>query len=169
MAIGEIGLDYYWDNSPREIQRDVFRRMINFAKELDKPIIIHDRDAHQDVFDMIKEEKASKVGGVFHCYSGSWPLAREALKMGFYISLAGPLTFTNAVRLHEVAKMVPLENLLIETDCPYLTPTPWRGKRNEPAFVVKVAEKLAELRRIPLEEIEQKTTENGKRAFRITR
>lgn len=167
VAVGEVGLDYYWDHSPHDVQKEVFRQMISFAKEVKKPLIIHDRDAHQDIFDILKAEGANEVGGVFHCYSGSWPLAREAIKMGFYISLAGPLTFNNAAKLHEVAKMVPLQYLLIETDCPYLAPIPYRGKRNEPAYVVKVAEKLAEIKGLPLEEVADKTTENGKRIFNI--
>lgn len=141
--------------------------MITFAKEVNKPLIIHDRDAHQDIFDILKEEGAMQVGGIFHCYSGSWPLAREAVKMGFYISLAGPLTFNNAAKLWEVVKMVPLDNLLIETDCPYLAPMPFRGKRNEPAHVIKIAEKIAEIKGVSLEEVANKTTENGKKIFNI--
>lgn len=167
VAVGEVGLDYYWNHSPHEVQKEVFRQMISFAKEVKKPLIIHDRDAHQDIFDILKAEGAKEVGGVFHCYSGSWPLAREAIKMGFYISLAGPLTFNNSGKLQEVAKMVPLDYLLIETDCPYLAPMPFRGKRNEPAYVVKVAEKLAEIKGLSLEEVADKTTENGKRIFNI--
>jgi TatD DNase family protein len=167
VAVGEVGLDYYWNNSPIEIQKKVFREMIAFAKEVRKPIIIHDRDAHQDVFDILKAEGAQEVGGVFHCYSGSWPLAREAIKMGFYISLAGPLTFNNASKLHEVVKMVSLDYLLIETDCPYLAPMPFRGKRNEPSYVIKVAEKLAEIKGVSIEEVARKTTENGKKLFNI--
>lgn len=167
VAVGEIGLDYYWNHSPKEVQQKVFREMIAFAKEVKKPIIIHDRDAHQDVFDIIKAEGADKVGGIFHCYSGSWPLAKEAIKLGFYISLAGPLTFNNAGKLHEVAKMVSLDYLLIETDCPYLAPMPYRGKRNEPSYVIKVAEKLAEIKGVSVEEIATKTTENGKKVFNI--
>ncbi|MDX9872464.1 MAG: TatD family hydrolase [Clostridia bacterium] len=166
-AVGEIGLDYYWNHSPKEIQQKVFRQMIVLAKELGKPVIIHDRDAHQDVLDILKQEGASQVGGIFHCFSGNWPLAKEALKLGFYISLAGPLTFHNAGALAEVAKMVSLEKLLIETDCPYLAPMPHRGKRNEPAYVVKVAEKLAEIKGLPVEEVARMTTENGKKVFRI--
>lgn len=167
VAIGEIGLDYHWNHSPREVQQTVFRRMIALAKEVKLPIIIHDREAHQDIFDILKEEGASAVGGIFHCYSGNWPLAREALKMGFFISIAGPVTFHNANKLLEVVKMTPLEYLLIETDCPYLAPMPYRGKRNEPAFVVRAAEKIAEIKRLPLEKVAEATTANGKRAFGI--
>lgn len=167
VAVGEVGLDYYWNHSPHEVQKKVFRQMITFAKEVNKPLIIHDRDAHQDIFDILKEEGAMQVGGIFHCYSGSWPLAREAVKMGFYISLAGPLTFNNAAKLWEVVKMVPLDNLLIETDCPYLAPMPFRGKRNEPAHVIKIAEKIAEIKGVSLEEVANKTTENGKKIFNI--
>ncbi|MCR4442110.1 MAG: TatD family hydrolase [Peptococcaceae bacterium] len=167
VAVGEIGLDYYRDHSPRDVQKSVFRRMIALAKEIKKPVIIHDRDAHQDVFDIVKEEGAREVGGVFHCYSGSWPLAREALKLGFYISLAGPLTFHNAGKLQEVAQMVPLDYLLIETDCPYLAPAPYRGKRNEPAHVVKVAERLAQIKKLPVEEVAMRTRKNGIKVFKI--
>jgi len=167
VAVGEIGLDYYRDHSPRDVQKSVFRRMIALAKEINKPIIIHDRDAHQDIFDIVKAEGAGDVGGVFHCYSGSWPLAREALKLGFYISLAGPLTFQNTGKLQEVAKMVPLDRLLIETDCPYLAPTPYRGKRNEPAYVAKVAERLAQIKKLPMEEVALQTRKNGIEAFNI--
>lgn len=166
-AVGEIGLDYYWNHSPKDVQQKVFRQMIAMARELGKPVIIHDRDAHQDVLDILKNEGAKEVGGIFHCFSGNWPLAKEALKLGFYISLAGPLTFHNAGALTEVAKLVSLDSLLIETDCPYLAPMPWRGKRNEPAYVVKVAEKLAEIKGLPVEEIARVTTANGRKVFNI--
>lgn len=167
VAIGEIGLDYYWNHSPHDVQQRVFRRMIDFAREVKKPIIIHDRDAHEDIFRIIKEEAAYEVGGIFHCYSGSLPLAKEAVKMGFYISIAGPVTFHNAKKTVEVVREIPLERLLIETDCPYLAPVPYRGKRNEPAYVVKVAETIAQIKGISLEEAAKTTLENGKKAFGI--
>lgn len=167
VAIGEIGLDYYWNHSPQDVQRSVFRQMIALAKEKKKPVIIHDRDAHQDVLDIVREEGTKEVGGVFHCYSGSWPMARELIKLGFFISLAGPVTFHNARKLQEVASMVPLNHLLIETDCPYLAPMPHRGKRNEPSYVLRVAEMIAKIKRMPVEEIAQRTTENGKKLFGI--
>lgn len=167
VAIGEIGLDYYWNHSPHDVQQRVFRRMIDLAREVKLPIVIHDRDAHEDIFKIIKEEGAAEVGGVFHCYSGSWPLAKEAIKMGFFISIAGPITFQNAKKTVEVVKEIPLEHLLIETDCPYLAPMPYRGKRNEPAYVVHVAEAIAQIKGLSLEETAQATLDNGKRAFGI--
>lgn len=167
VAWGEIGLDYYRDLSPREKQRQVFREQLNLAGELKLPVVIHDRDAHNDILQIMREEQAGAIGGILHCFSGSWEMARACLKMGFYISLAGPVTFKNARRLQDLAKLVPLEYLLIETDCPYLTPEPYRGKRNEPAYVLEVAKKIAELRKIPLEEVAAQTTCNAKRVFRI--
>lgn len=167
VALGEMGLDYYWNHSPRIVQQEVFRTQINLAKEIKKPIVIHDRDAHQDVLDIVKDENASEVGGVFHAYSGSWEMAKIVLDLGFYIAIGGPVTFKNAKKLLEVAEKVPLDRLLIETDCPYLTPHPHRGKRNEPAYVKLVAEKIGEIRGIGFEEIAQATKENGMRLFGI--
>ena len=168
VAVGEIGLDYYYDHSPRNIQQQAFRQLIRLAKEVRLPIIIHDRDAHENTLRIIKEEKADEVGGVFHCYSGSVPLAREIIKMGFYLALGGALTFQNARKTVELARAIPLEYLLIETDCPYLTPVPYRGKRNEPAYVVKVAEAIAEIKGLSVEEVAQTTTNNGKKLFGIS-
>lgn len=168
VAIGEIGLDYHYDHSPRDVQQRVFRRMIGLAQEVKLPIVIHDREAHEDVFRILCEEKAEEVGGIFHCYSGSWPLAKEAIEMGFYISIAGPITFHNAKKTVEVVKEVPLEWLLIETDSPYLAPVPYRGKRNEPAHVVKVAEMIAQIKGLEVEEVGRVTTANGKRAYGIS-
>lgn len=168
VAIGEIGLDYHYDHSPRDVQQRVFRRMIGLAQEVKLPIVIHDREAHEDVFRILREEKAEEVGGIFHCYSGSWPLAKEAIEMGFYISIAGPITFHNAKKTVEVVKEVPLEWLLIETDSPYLAPVPYRGKRNEPAHVVKVAEMIAQIKGLEVEEVGRVTTANGKRAYGIS-
>lgn len=167
VAIGEIGLDYYYDHSPRETQQKVFRKMINMAKELKLPIVIHDRDAHEDTLKIVKEENASEVGGVFHCYSGSWPMAKEIMKLGFNLALGGTVTFKNARKVIEVAQEVPLDHLLLETDCPYLSPVPYRGKRNEPSFVPKVAEMIAELKGLTVEEVAKVTLENGKQLFRI--
>lgn len=167
VAIGEIGLDFYYDNSPRDDQRKWFKEQIKLAKEVNLPIIIHDRDAHGEVFDILKENKVGDIGCVMHCYSGSVELAREYVKMGVYISLAGPVTFKNARKTYEVAKEIPLEWLLVETDSPYLTPMPYRGKRNEPAYVKFVAEKIAEAKQISLEEVVRKTTLNTKKLFRI--
>ncbi|MDD2402144.1 MAG: TatD family hydrolase [Clostridia bacterium] len=168
VAVGEIGLDYYYDYSPRELQKKCFREMIGMAKELKLPIIIHDRDAHEDTLKIVKEEKANEVGGVFHCYSGSWEMAKEVMKLGFYMAIGGAVTFKNAKKVVEVAQEIPLDHLLIETDCPYLAPVPYRGKRNEPAYVSKVAERIAEIKGISIEEVAKATLENGKRLFGLT-
>lgn len=167
VAIGEMGLDFYRDLSPRDVQRQAFRDQVKLARELYKPIVIHDRDAHQEVVDIIKQEKAGLNGGVMHCYSGNLPLALELMKEGFYISFAGPLTYKNARKTHEVAARISMERILIETDCPYLTPEPMRGKRNEPAYVKHTATKLAELRNKSVEEIGYITSLNTRRVFRL--
>jgi TatD DNase family protein len=165
MALGEIGLDYYRDLSPRAVQQAAFRRQIGIAKDLNLPIIVHNRDAHADVLRILKEEKAEAVGGVLHCFSGSWEVARECLELGFYISFAGPVTFTNAPKLQAVAQQVPLDRLLVETDCPYLAPVPHRGKRNESSYVRLVAEKIAALRDLTFDELAAATTANARRLF----
>lgn len=167
VAIGETGLDYYRDLSPRDRQQDAFVAQIRLAQEIGKPVIIHDRDANQDVMDIIKKYKAGSNGGIMHCYSGSLPLAIEAVKAGFYISLAGPLTYKNARRAQEVAAKLPMERLLVETDCPYLTPEPLRGKVNEPAHVRLVAAKMAELRHQHPDEIAYLTWRNACQVYRI--
>lgn len=167
VALGEMGLDYYWDKSPKEIQKEVFRKQIALAKRVKLPIIIHNREATQDIVDILKEERAEEVGGVMHCFSGSEEVAKECMKMNFYISFGGPVTFKNAKKVKEVAAEIPLERLLIETDCPYLTPHPFRGKRNEPAHVKLVAEEIALLKNLPFEEIASVTTENAKKLFGI--
>ena len=166
VAIGEIGLDYYRDLTPRDVQRAVFIRQIDVARQMNMPLIIHDRDAHSDIFDIIKKE-AKGLCGVLHCYSGSLEMAKEFIKLGFYISIAGPVTFKNAAKLPEVVVGVPLERLLIETDCPYLTPHPYRGKRNEPAYVRMVAEQVASLRGIELSALAEATCVNVKKLFNI--
>ena len=167
MAIGEIGLDFYYDHSPRSIQREGFRRQIKLAREVQLPIIVHDRDANEEVFRILKEERAFDVGVVMHCYSGSAELAKQYVRQEAYISIAGPVTYQNAKKTVEVVKTVPLEYLFVETDSPYLTPAPYRGKRNEPAHVKLVVEKIAELKRIDFEEAAIKTTENAKKFFKI--
>lgn len=167
VAIGEMGLDYYRDLSPRDVQQDGFRTQIHLAKELGKPIVIHDRDAHEDVVSIIKKEKAGVNGGVMHCYSGHLPMAVEIMRESFYISFAGPLTYKNAQKSVEVAAKIPLERILVETDCPYLTPEPHRGKRNEPLMVCEVAKKLAEIRGKSYEEVVYTTSNNVKKVFRI--
>lgn len=168
VAIGEIGLDFYYDNSPRDIQRSAFKTQIQLAKELSLPIVIHSRQADQETFDTIKELKDENLKVLLHCYSGSVELAEEYLKLGCYISLGGPVTFKNARVPKEVAKMVPLDRLLVETDCPYLTPVPYRGKRNEPMFVKYTAEKIAEIKGIELEELAKSTLENTRKFFSIS-
>jgi len=167
LAIGEIGLDYYWDYAEKKIQQKIFREQIRLAKKLQLPIIIHDRDAHQDVLTILKEEEAGEVGGIMHSFSGSLEMARECLDLGFYLSFSGPVTFKNAKRPQEVASNIPLDRILVETDCPYLTPEPFRGKRNEPLNVKYIVEKIAELRGLPVEEMERITTENAKRIFKL--
>ncbi|MFS1510860.1 TatD family hydrolase [Chengkuizengella sp. SCS-71B] len=167
VAVGEIGLDYYWDTSPKDIQQKVFRQQIRLARKVNKPIVIHNRDAHQDVVNILAEENAAEVGGVMHCYSGSWEIAKKCLDMNFYISFGGPVTFKNAKQPKEVLKNVPLDRLLVETDCPYLTPHPYRGKRNETSYVKYVAEAAAELKGLSFDEIARITTNNAKKCFQI--
>jgi len=166
VAIGEIGLDYHYDLSPRPIQKEVFLRQLDLARKTDKPFIIHEREAHADTLDIIRVA-ARGLRGVFHCFSGSVETAREYLNMGFYISLAGPVTFSNSVKSKEVAKFVPIDRLLVETDSPYLTPHPHRGHRNEPAHVRIVAAEIATLRNFSLEELAAATTANVRRLFNI--
>lgn len=165
IAIGEIGLDYYYDNSDRETQKKWFREQIRLAKELDLPYIVHDRDAHEDILRIMKEEHYDGVRGILHCYSGSVELSKEFIKLGFYISLAGPVTFKKARVPKLVAQEVPFDKLLIETDSPYLTPEPFRGKRNEPKYVKYVAEEIAKIRNISIDEVAEKTKENFKTLF----
>jgi TatD DNase family protein len=167
VAIGEMGLDYHWDKSPKDVQKEVFRKQIQLAKKVNMPIIIHNREATEDIIQILKEEEASEVGGIMHCYNDSVKYVQECLDMNFYISLGGPVTFKNAPLPKEVAVEVPMDRLLVETDAPYLAPHPNRGKRNEPACVKLVAEKIAELRDISLEELSQKTTENAFKLFQI--
>lgn len=167
VAIGEIGLDYYYDNSPRDVQRIWFRRQMKLAKEVNLPIVVHSREANQETFDMIKAESDGKLTGVIHCYSGSVELMKEYIKLGYYISLGGPVTFKNAKTPKEVAKVVPIDRLLVETDSPYLTPEPHRGKRNEPLYVRHVAAMIAELRGMTIEELARATSENTKRLFNL--
>ncbi|MFP7343948.1 TatD family hydrolase [Bacillus safensis] len=167
VAIGEMGLDYYWDKSPKDVQKEVFRRQIALAKEVKLPIVIHNRDATEDVLTILKEEGAAEVGGIMHCFTGSLETAKACMEMNFYISFGGPVTFKNAKKPKEVVKEIPSEKLLIETDCPYLTPVPFRGKRNEPSYVKYIAEQIAELREISFEELAELTTKNAKKVFRI--
>ncbi|GAX88686.1 TatD family hydrolase [Effusibacillus lacus] len=167
VAIGEIGLDYHWDTTPKEVQFEVFRRQIRLAREVKMPIVIHDREAHGDIVQILKEEGAREVGGIMHCFSGSWEMAKECMDMNFMISFGGPVTYKNAKRPQEVASKVPLDFLLVETDSPYLTPEPYRGKPNQPLYVRHVAEKIAELRGMEFDEISRITTENAERIFNV--
>ncbi|MEE1132855.1 MAG: TatD family hydrolase [Caryophanon sp.] len=168
VGIGETGLDYYWDKSPKDVQQYWFRKQIQLAKKLQLPIIIHNRDATGDVVRILKEEDAKEVGGIMHCYGGSVETARDCINMNFMISLGGPVTFKNARQPKEVAMEIPLEHLLIETDAPYLTPHPYRGKRNEPAYVALVAEEIARLKNISVEEVAAATTANALKFFKIS-
>ena len=164
-GLGEIGLDYHYDFSPRDVQQEVFRHQIRLAAERRLPIVIHTREAEEDTFRILDDEDAGRVGGVFHCFTGDRVMARRVLDCGFHISLAGIVSFPKALELKEVAKMVPLDRLLIETDSPYLAPVPHRGKRNEPANVVRVAQVVGELRGLGADEIAAATQQNFIRVF----
>ena len=164
-AIGEIGLDYHYEDIPREIQLKAFRLQMELARELKLPAIVHERDAHEDGMAIVRE--FSDVTGVFHCYSGSAEMARQLVDRGWYIGFTGVLTFKNARKAIEVASSIPLDRIVIETDCPYMAPEPFRGKRNDPGKIYRMAEKLAEIRGITPEEARQITMENGKRLYRI--
>ena len=168
IAIGEIGLDYHWEkNSERRlIQQKIFIEQLDLARQLNLPVCIHDRDAHGDTLKILQTE-GKNLRGVLHCYSGSLETAREVWKLGYFIGVDGPLTFKNSAKLPEVVKVAPREMILIETDAPYLAPTPYRGKRNEPAYVVEVAKKLAEIRGETLEEIATYTTANAINLYNI--
>jgi len=166
IAIGETGLDYYWHKDAPEWQRERFRVHIRAAREAGKPLIVHNREATADTLRLLVEEGAAEVGGVLHCFTETWEVAEAALAMGFYISLSGIVTFKNALSVKDVARRVPLDRLLVETDAPYLAPVPYRGKRNQPGYVKYVAEEIARLREIPFEELAAATTDNFFRLFR---
>jgi len=168
VAWGEIGLDYYRDLSPRDVQRQVFIQQLKLADEMGLPVVIHNRDAHGDILQLIKKYWP-QAGGVFHSYSGSWEMARELLSLGFYLSFSGPLTYKNARQAPEVAAKVPEDRFVTETDCPYLPPEPYRGKRNEPAHVREVIKKIAELKGISMEKVIELSHENACRLFGIAR
>ena len=167
VAIGEIGLDYYYPEPERTLQKEVFSAQLEIAKKLSLPVVIHDRDAHGDCLEILKMSGIEGFGGVMHCFSGSVEMAKTVLSMGMYISLGGPVTYKNARHSVEVAKYVPLDRLLIETDCPYLTPEPHRGKRNDSSYIIHTAEKIAEIKETTLEEVARITAENAKRLFKI--
>lgn len=167
VGIGETGLDYYWDKSPKDVQQTVFRNQIRLAQKVNLPIIIHNREATEDVLRILQEEEAYLTGGIMHCFGGSVETAKQCIDMNFMISLGGPVTFKNAVKPKEVATEIPLEHLLIETDAPYLAPHPHRGKRNEPALVTLVAEEIARLKGISIEQVARETTNNANKFFRL--
>ncbi len=164
-AIGEIGLDYHYEDIPRDIQQRAFRAQMALAQELKLPVIVHEREAHADGMAVIRD--FPEVTGVFHCYSGSAEMARQLVDRGWYIGFTGVLTFKNARKAVEVAATLPLERIVLETDCPYMAPEPFRGKRNDPGKLIRMAEKLAEIRGLPVEEIQLITLENGKKLYRI--
>ena len=164
-AIGEIGLDYHYEDIPREIQLKAFRAQMELARELGLPVIVHERDAHEDGMAVVRD--FPEVTGVFHCYSGSAEMARQLVDRGWYIGFTGVLTFKNARKAIEVASSIPLERIVLETDCPYMAPEPFRGRRNDPGKLYRMAEKLAQIRGLPAEEIQTVTVENGKRLYRI--
>ena len=166
VGIGEIGLDYYWDKSFNDLQKEVFIKQIKLANELNFPISVHDREAHKNTFDILTEyNKNSAV--VMHCFSGSVEFMKECVKQGWYIAIGGVVTFKKAIKMKEVAKEVPLDKLLLETDAPYLTPVPYRGKTNQPAYVKYVAEEIASIRGISFEEVDEITTQNAKKVFSL--
>lgn len=167
-AIGEIGLDYYWEeNPPREKQKEVFRKQMKLAEELNMPVVIHDRDAHGDTLEIMKE--FPEVKGVVHCFSGSVEFARECLRLGYYIGFTGVVTFKNSKKIVEVAKEVPLDRMLVETDAPYMAPTPNRGKRNRSDYIKFIIEKIAEVKELSVEEVSNATIENAKNLLKIKR
>ncbi len=167
IAIGETGLDYFHSKGDLGWQQERFRRHVSAAKIIGKPLIIHTRDAAEDTLGIMREERAAEAGGVMHCFTGNWGTAARALEMGFYISFSGIITFNSAAELREVAKRVPADRLLVETDSPYLAPVPFRGKPNQPAYVREVAERLAELRETSLEDIARTTTDNFRTLFQL--
>ena len=164
-AIGEIGIDYHYEDIPRDLQKKAFRMQLELAREVKLPVIVHERDAHEDGMAIVKE--FPDVTGVFHCYSGSAEMARQLVDLGWYIGFTGVLTFKNARKAIETAASIPLDRIVLETDCPYMAPEPFRGKRNDPGYIYRMAEKLAEIRGLSVEEIQDITTENGKRLYHI--
>ena len=165
-AIGEIGLDYHYEDIPRELQLRAFRMQMELARELDLPVIVHERDAHEDGMRIVREEFPT-VKGVFHCYSGSAEMARQLTDLGWYIGFTGVLTFKNARKAIESVQAIPLDRIVLETDCPYMAPVPHRGKRNDPGYLGHMADKLAEIKGLSVDEIRRITVENGKRLYRI--
>ena len=166
-AFGEIGLDFFRNLSPREIQIRRFREQIALARELRLPIVVHDREAHEETLGILKSEKAETCGGVIHCFSGDYRMAKACLDMGFYISVPGTITFKNAVDFQGVVKKLPLESLLVETDAPFLSPVPFRGRRNEPGFVRYTAQRVADVKKVPFEKVAEVTTANALTVFKL--
>ncbi|OGP49782.1 MAG: hydrolase TatD [Deltaproteobacteria bacterium RBG_13_43_22] len=166
VALGEIGLDFYRNLSPQKAQIETFRQLIQLAKTVNLPIIIHDREAHEEVLAILREEKAWEVGGVFHCFSGDWEMAKQCLDLNFFLSVTGAVTYKKGSVLEEVVRRVPIESLLLETDAPFLSPHPFRGKRNEPAYLVHTAEHVARLRGLALSELSQAVLQNTSRVFK---
>lgn len=167
VAVGEIGLDFYRDRAPRDVQRLAFRRQIALARQVKKPIIVHDRDAHEEVLQILREEGAAEVGGVLHCFSGDRDMARACLDLGFYLSFPGTITYPKNDAARELVRVIPIDHLLVETDCPYLSPLPFRGKRNEPAYVRHTAAMIAEIKGLTLEDVARITTRNACTLFGI--
>ncbi len=168
VAIGEIGLDFYRNLSPPEEQRYHFRQQLRLAREVSLPVVIHDRDAHHEIVSILQEEQADTIGGVIHCFSGDWKMAEACLEMGFYISVPGTVTFKGANDFREIVRKIPLERLLVETDCPFLSPLPFRGKRNEPAYVRYIAEKVAEITRMDAGRLGERITRNAVNLFGLS-
>ena len=167
-AFGEIGLDFFRNLSPRDIQLKRFREQVGLAKGLGLPIVVHDREAHQETMEILRSEKAEECGGIIHCFSGDYEMAKVCMDMGFYISVPGSITFKNAESFREIVKRIPLESLLLETDAPFLTPEPFRGKRNEPSYVRYTAQKVAEVKKVSFEKVAEVTTENAMRIYRLS-
>ncbi len=169
VSIGEIGLDYYWDEPDRSIQKEWFEKQVEWAKEIDLPMIIHSRDAAKDTFDMLKALQGDKVGGVIHCFGYGKEMAKEFLNMGFYIGIGGVVTFKNGKKLREVAECVPIESILLETDCPYMSPEPNRGKRNDSTNLIYVAKEIARIKGMEYDDVVRITEENAMRMYRLDR
>jgi TatD DNase family protein len=166
-ALGEIGLDFFRNHSPRDIQLRRFREQVVLARELKLPIVVHDRDAHKETMEVLRSEKAGDCGGVVHCFSGDLDMGVKCIDMGFYISIPGSITYKNAGSFQKIVEELPLESLLVETDAPFLTPVPFRGKRNEPGYIRYTAQKVAEIKKIPFERVAEATTANALRVFRL--
>jgi len=166
-AYGEIGLDFFRDRSPRRVQIERFREQVGLARELRLPIVVHDREAHQETLEVLKSERAEECGGIIHCFSGDESMAKACIAMGFYISISGTITYKNAGQFQEIVRYLPLESLLVETDAPFLAPVPFRGKRNEPSHVRYTARKVAEVKKVSFEKVAEATTGNARRVFKL--